>query len=221
MATACLALRQPGKRPGQLPRRAELAALAALALTASALGVHVAQGGGTGPLRLRVDAISLTLALLVSVIGWVVMRYSRSYLDGEENEGPFHGLMLATLAAVPVFVQAGNLVLLTAAAIAIRLGLRRLLLLYPDRPEARRAAAKFTLVWHGGDVALALAAILMPAIHGTADIAAITATLSDAGAGIAGHAAAALLILAAILKTAAFPLHGWLTEVMEAPISAA
>lgn len=217
LATACLALRHPGKRPGQLPRRAELAALAALALTASALGVHVVQGGGAGPLGLRVDAISLTLALLVSFIGWIVMRYSRSYLDGEENEGLFHGLMLATLAAVLVFVQAGNLVLLAGAAIAIGLGLRRLLLFYPDRPEARRAAAKFTLVWHGGDVALALAALLMLAVHGTADIAAITTTLSDAGPGIAGHAAAALLILAAILKTAAFPLHGWLTEVMEAP----
>ena len=217
LITAGLALRQPGKRPDHVPRLAELAALAALALAATALGLYPLTGGGTGPLGLRVDAISLTLTLLVSFIGWVVMRYSRSYLDGEENEGLFHGLMLATLAAVLVFVQAGNLVLLAAAAIAIGLGLRRLLLFYPDRPEARRAAAKFTLVWHGGDVALVAAALLMLAVHGTGNIAAITAGLPATGLGLADHVAVVLLILAAILKTAAFPLHGWLTEVMEAP----
>ncbi|MDG3041783.1 proton-conducting transporter transmembrane domain-containing protein [Roseicyclus marinus] len=217
LITAGLALRQPGKRPGPVPRLAELAALGALALTAAAFAVYLAKGGGMGPLGLRVDAISLTLALLVSFIGWVVMRYSRSYLDGEEREGLFHGLMLATLAAVLIFVQAGNILLLAAAAIAIGLGLRRLLLFYPDRPEARRAAVKFALVWHGGDAALVLAAVLLVAAHGTGNIATITAGLPETGLGLAGHVAVALLILAAILKTAAFPLHGWLTEVMEAP----
>lgn len=37
---------------------------------------------------------------LVSFIGWVVLRYNRSYLDGEGREGRFHDLMLATLCAV-------------------------------------------------------------------------------------------------------------------------
>lgn len=217
LAMAGLALRHPGKRPGLVPRHAELAALAALALTILAFGAHLWQGADAGGLGLRTDTISLTMALLVSFIGWVVMRYSRFYLDGEDHEGLFHGLMLATLAAVLLFVQAGNLLMLAAAAIAIGLGLRRLLLFYPERPEARRAAAKFTLVWHGGDVALCLAAVLLLATHGTGDIAAITAILSDTGPGTSGHVAIALLILAAILKTAAFPLHGWLTEVMEAP----
>ena len=51
-----------------------------------------------GLLGLRADAVSATMALLVAFIGWIVMRYSRTYLDGEAREGAFHGLMLAALA---------------------------------------------------------------------------------------------------------------------------
>ena len=37
------------------------------------------------------------------------------------------------------------------------------------------------------------------------------------GLPLTAQIAVGLLVLAAALKTAAFPLHGWLTEVMEAP----
>ena len=100
-----------------------------------------------------------------------------------------------------------------------RRGLRRsgkLLLFYPERPEAQRAAAKFSRVWGAGDVALIIAACC----SGTASARPISPRWHSrprAGLPPAGHAAAALLVLAAALKTASFPLHGWLTEVMEAP----
>jgi NAD(P)H-quinone oxidoreductase subunit 5 len=92
-----------------------------------------------------------------------------------------------------------------------------LLLFYSARAEARRAAAKFALVWHGGDAALLLAAALLIGTFGTADLAALAGAAAAEGLGLGGHAAVALIVLAAALKTAAFPLHGWLTEVMEAP----
>ncbi|MDU8911179.1 proton-conducting transporter membrane subunit [Aestuariicoccus sp. MJ-SS9] len=218
LAAAALAIGRPGRRPGTLPVWSERAALASLALAALGLVQFAVTGApGAGPLGLGADLVSLTLALLVSFIGWIVMRYSRTYLDGEAREGAFHGLMLATLAAVLVFVQSAHVWLLALATIAVGLGLRQLLLFYAERPEARRAATKFTLVWHGGDVALVLAAVLLTLAFGTGDLSAIAAGASASGAGLAGHAAVALLVVAAILKTASFPLHGWLTEVMEAP----
>ncbi|MBC7156543.1 MAG: oxidoreductase [Rhodobacteraceae bacterium] len=171
---------------------------------------------GAGPFAVRLDATGATMTLLVAFVGWVVVRYTRSYLDGEAREGAFHGLMLATLAAVLVLVQAGNLATLAAGFVAVGLGLRRLLLFYPERPEARRAAAKFTLVWGAGDVALIAAAVLLWSTYGTGEV---TALARAAAAGLTPPAqiAVALLVLAAALKTASFPLHGWLTEVMEAP----
>ncbi|MCW5751082.1 MAG: oxidoreductase [Alphaproteobacteria bacterium] len=216
-------LARPGRRPNGLSWLPETAALLALALASLGL-VQLAVGGPTlislwnGPLALvlRFDAISATMSLLVAFIGWVVMRYSRSYMDGEAREGRFHGLMLGTLGAVLVLMQAASLPLLVLAFVAVGVALRQLLLYYPQRPAARRAATKFAFVWHGGDAALALGAAILIATFGTGDLAA----LAEAASGVlplAAHLAIALVVLAAALKTASFPVHGWLTEVMEAP----
>ncbi len=224
LLVAALAYGRAGRRPGDYPAWAEYASIGALGLAAGGMLQVLAAGparlalfDGAALLALRSDLLSATLALLVAFIGWIVMRYSRSYLDGEEREGAYHGLMLATLAAVLVFVQSGSLALLVLASVGVGLGLRQLLLFYPARPEARRAATKFALVWHGGDVALVLAAALIVASFGTGDLAALASVAAAGGLGPAGNAAVALMVLAAALKTAAFPLHGWLTEVMEAP----
>ncbi|MFT7391439.1 MAG: NAD(P)H-quinone oxidoreductase subunit 5 [Paracoccaceae bacterium] len=222
LAVAALAASRPGRRPGILPRLAEGAALIALALSLAGaaqvaiLGPVTWRLDAAGLFALRADAVSATMALLVSFVGWVVVRYSRTYLDGAAREGAFHGLMLATLAAVVALVQAGGLGALIAGFIAVGVGLRQLLLFYPARAAARRAAVKFALVWHGGDLALIGAAALFWLAFGTGDLAAIGAA-AQAGMPVAAQIAVALTVLAAALKTATFPLHGWLTEVMEAP----
>jgi NAD(P)H-quinone oxidoreductase subunit 5 len=224
LVVAAIAATRTGRRPGALPQWSEYAALAALALAGAGLLQFLVQGPGMLALfdgafliALRADVVSATMVLLVAFIGWVVMRYSRTYLDGEDREGAFHGLMLATLAAVLVFVQSASLATLVLSSVFVGLGLKRLLLFYPSRPEAGRAATKFSLVWHAGDAALFMAAVILYATFGTADLSGLAAQASIGGLGIAGNIAVALVVLAAALKTAAFPLHGWLTEVMEAP----
>ena len=141
---------------------------------------------GIALLGLRADIVSATTALLVGFIGWIVMRYSRSYLDGEEREGAFHALMLTTLASVMVFVQAGSLTVLVLATIAVGLTLKKLLLFYPERAEARRAATKFGLVWHAGDVLLVIATGLVFSAYGTVDLTAISQSARELGLGYAG-----------------------------------
>ncbi len=219
-----LALLRPGQRPGGLPRWSEAAAFAAFALSIAGLvqtallpAPGLALLDGPASLALRSDLVSAALACLVGFIGWIVMRYSRTYLDGEAHEGAFHGLMLATLAAVLVFVQAGTLATMIIAAIITGITLRRLLLFYPDRPAAQRAATKFALVWHGGDAMLVITAALLLAQFGTLDFAVLADAIAAKGLGLIGTLAVAAIVAAAALKTAAFPLHGWLTEVMEAP----
>ncbi|WP_296720141.1 proton-conducting transporter membrane subunit [Erythrobacter sp.] len=219
-----VALARPGKRPGSLPQWAEMSAVAAFALALAGL-VQTALGAvpgvgileGAARLALRADLVSTAMATLVGFIGWIVMRYSRTYLDGEAREGAFHALMLTTLAAVLAFVQAGTLAAAILAAVVIGIALKRLLLFYPERAEARRAATKFAVVWHGGDAMLVLAAGLLFATFGTLEFAALAEAARTDGLGIGGTLAVAGLVAAAALKTASFPLHGWLTEVMEAP----
>lgn len=224
LPAALFAALRPGQRPGSLPRWSEASAFAAFALALgglvqTALGPVAGIGLLEGPVQLglRADLVSTAVASLVGFIGWIVMRYSRTYLDGEAREGAFHGLMLVTLAAVLVFVQAATLPTLIIAIFAVGLTLRKLLLFYPDRPEAQRAATKFARVWYAGDVMLACAAGLLFSKFGTLDLAALPAAVAASGLGFAGTLGVAAIVAAAALKTAAFPLHGWLTEVMEAP----
>ncbi len=211
-------LSRPGRRPGALPRLAEAATLAGLACAAGGLvqllmtGPQLVQFGGTALMRL--DPVSVTMALLVAFVGWVVVRYARRYLDGEAREGTFHGLTLAAIAAVLVLVQAASLPVMIAAFVVTGLILRELLLFYPERVEARRAAAKFIRVWGAGDLALIAAAALFWLGLGTVDLAALNAA---AVLPLSAQVGIGLVVLAAVLKCASFPVHGWLTEVMEAP----
>ncbi len=224
LLVALLAASRPGKRPGSLPLWSELASFIALLLSVAGL-TQVILGTATGVavldgpvlLALRADLVSASLALLVGFIGWVVMRYSRTYINGEAREGAFHGLMLAALAAVMVFVQAGSMATLVLGTIAVGFALKRLLLFYPDRAEAQRAATKFALVWHSGDVLLMIATALLFITFRTGSLSELAQAAAVNGLGLAGNVAVACIVIAAALKTASFPLHGWLTEVMEAP----
>lgn len=221
LAAALPLLRHGGRRPGRLPLLAEAAALLALGIAlAGAVQFALAGPMAFGPEGLalvRLDAISVTMAVLVAFVGWIVTRYARRFLDGEAREGRFHALTLAAIAAVLILVQAGSLPVLVAAFVATGLILRQLLLFYPERAEARRAAAKFIRVWAAGDVLLVGAAVLLWLAYGRLDIAGLSEAAGMAGLPALAQGAVALLVAVAVLKTAAFPVHGWLTEVMEAP----
>jgi len=211
----------PGRRPGRLPQIAEFSTVIALLFAIGGLAQLLTSGPmslitANGLIAVRLDAVSATMTLLVAFIGWVVVRYSKTYLDGEAREGAFHGWLLAALGSVLVLAQAGTLPLMVFSFAAIGIAIRKLLLFYADRPEARRAATKFALVWGFGDVALVAASILLGISYGTNELGALNAAAAQ-GLTLTAHFAVALMILAAALKTASFPLHGWLTEVMEAP----
>ncbi|HEY6940508.1 proton-conducting transporter membrane subunit, partial [Dokdonella sp.] len=218
---ACL----PGGRRSTVPAIAEGSAIGALLVALASLALLVARGAGDSPLlgghgiglSVRLDTVSSTMLLLVSFVGWIVVRYARTYVHGEPRYGAFLGGLCATLASVLLLVQAGNLVQLVGAWIATSVALRRLLLFYPQRRAAQRAARKKRLFSAIGAAALIVAAILLATAFGTTDVGAIDALARTRSASWLEVAAASLFAVAAVLKSAQFPTHGWLTEVMEAP----
>ncbi len=172
--------------------------------------------GGLG-LTVRLDIISVAMSVLIAFIGWVVVRFSRTYLVGEPGQARFCGWLAATLASVLTLVIAGNLGQLVVAWIATSLSLHQLLLFYPDRSAAQAAARKKFIVARIGDAALIAAAVLLVQAYGSADIATILERARTISPPASAHWAAASLVLAALLKSAQFPSHGWLVEVMETP----
>ncbi len=222
---AALGFARPGRRPPLVAAVAEGAGFGAMLAALASLAVIVLRGAGDSGLlgwngigfSVRLDAVSATMLLLVAFIGWVVLRYARTYLDGEDRQGSFTGWICAALAAVLLLVQAGNVVQLAVAWIATSFALHRLLLFYPQRVAARRAARKKQLFSTLGATALVAACVALTLQSGTTDIAAINALARASDLSALTAMAAALLALAAMLKSAQFPTHGWLTEVMEAP----
>jgi NAD(P)H-quinone oxidoreductase subunit 5 len=184
------------------------------ATTSATLGV-----AGIG-LSVHIDALSSMMLVLVAFIGAIVVRYSRNYLDGDPAHSRFTRWLLFALTAVLTLILAGNLALLIVAWIATSLALNKLLLFYPERPAAQRAAAKKYWISRMGDVCLITAAVLLYARFGTLDIAAM-GEAARAAAGTHTSAivmlAAVLIVATAVLKSAQLPLHGWLIEVMETP----
>src|SRR6056297_2739312 len=222
IVVALHAARHPGKRPHGVPRLAEAAAFVAFAFAALSAVLLVVKGPGSTALigifgiglTVQLDAVSAVMLVLVSFVGWIVLRYSKTYMDGEARQGAFTAWMSATLAAVLFLVMSGNLFQLFAAWALTSIGLNRLLLFYPERATAQRAARKKALIARLSEAALAGAAILLVTATGTTDIQTILATAEPTWLVMI---VTLLIAIAAVLASAQFPLHGWLTEVMEAP----
>ncbi len=222
---AIIAFRGPKMRPIAMLRQVEVGALAVLAIAVLSALALIFTGAATSPLiglnglgfSVRLDAVSAVMLTLVAFVGWVVVRYAATYMDGEAEQGPFTGWLCLTLASVLFLVASGNIMQFAVAWIATSMSLHKLLLHYPERVAAQRAAHKKWITARLGDAAMLVAMVLLFISFGTGDLATILeAARSGQGSELATWIAAALAI-AAILKSAQFPMHGWLTEVMETP----
>ncbi|MEO0411528.1 MAG: proton-conducting transporter membrane subunit [Pseudomonadota bacterium] len=207
--------------PGYAANAGLGAAFAALLATlAFALGQPEPNAvAGSSGLRaiIQVDIVSISMLLLVNFVGAIVLRYARTYLDGEARQDSFMGWVSLTLASVSILVVSANLIVFVIAWIATSVFLHQLLLFYPQRIAARRAAFKKFVFARAGDAALIGAAVLLWSTYNTIDISTINAAARLGEADTKITIAAILFALAAILKSAQFPTHSWLTEIMDTP----
>jgi NAD(P)H-quinone oxidoreductase subunit 5 len=200
-------------------RRAEAASAAGAVIGALLLALTL----GAGPALphvvagLRLDAPGAVVLMLVGFVGWVIVRFSHRYLQGERGERRGLALMSATLAAVALVLVADHLLLLAAAWMVTSLTLHRLLNFYAERPAARMAAHKKFLAGRMADAALLGAIALLGSAYGTLSLDAMLAAADAQGVPALAQAGLVLLVLTALLKCAQMPLHGWLIQVMEAP----
>ncbi|MBL9214408.1 MAG: hypothetical protein JNG83_02920 [Opitutaceae bacterium] len=204
---------------GAAQASAVLALLAVAALVGN--GVHTARWApweieSALAVALRLDAVSVAMAVLITFLGAVVLRFSRRYLAGDPAQARFLSWMSLTLGAVLLLVLSAHLLLLAAAWIATSLCLHRLLLHYPERAGAVFSARKKFVISRAGDACLLAAVLLLYQRYRTFDLAGIFAAIEagdTAGLGPAGG----LLAFCAMLKSAQFPFHSWLPDTLETP----
>jgi len=177
--------------------------------------------GDFGALSLSVYAntVTLIMLLLVSFVGVVVSRYAFNYLEGDRNQGRFHKWLSLTLAAILTLIVSGNLLMFAAAWIATSLFLHQLLMFYRERSAAVLAAHKKFVASRIGDISLLGAVFLIGSTLHTLEFNELFARLASMDGPLPAtlHWAAVLVVVSAALKSAQFPFHGWLIQVMEAP----
>ena len=207
----------PGVTTAAAWRVARWAARAAIGFAALSLAA-VLSGSGGSAFGLRADAMGGVVLLLVAFVGWVIVGYSQTYLNGEREERHYVRWLMATLAMVGVVVTTNHALVLALAWAATSLALHRLLTFFDDRPPAVVAAHKKYIVGRAADLCMFAAAALLFRAFGTLQIDQITLQAAAAPQlPWAAQAAVLLIACAALLKCAQLPFHGWLIQVMEAP----
>ena len=207
-------------------RAAHVCAGLASALSALAVAAHLwaraASVPGAGALAtgsaVAVDGVALTMLVLATTLGLAIVRFSRTYLEGEEGQPRYIAALMATLASVTTVAISNHLGLLAAGWMATSLCLHHLLTFYRTRPWALIAAHKKFLVSRLAELCVVGATVLVAREFHTLSISELaTRVQANPWLPLPAHFAVMLIALAAILKSAQLPVHGWLTQVMEAP----
>jgi NADH-quinone oxidoreductase subunit L len=167
----------------------------------------------------HLDALSLVMLLVVTVVGFLIHLYSAEYMEEDPGYSRFFAYMNLFVCAMIVLVLADDLLLLYLGWEGVGLCSYLLIGFWYQKPENGRAARKAFVVTRVGDTAMALGLFLLVRELGTLDIEDVLAGAAGEwrpGSGIA-VAVAALLLGGALGKSAQIPLQTWLPDAMAGP----
>lgn len=166
---------------------------------------------------LTISGIRPALLLLVAVLALVVLRYSWTNFRLNPRRAVFMRFMSLCLVTVVVLIVSNHMLLFFAAWVSISLLLHQLLMFYPERDRAVLAAHKKFILARCSETFLGLALLFTYWQTGSPLLDQALARISADTPSLLQHLAAICLVLAALIKCAQLPLHGWLIQVVEAP----
>ena len=163
------------------------------------------------------DGLSLTFALIISLVGFVVFLYAGSYMEGHKFITRFYVYITIFMSSMIGLVTSDNLLTmfvfweLTSISSYLLIGFNH------DKERSRFSALQALLITGGGGLSLLAGVIILANISGSWSISGL-ANLNDLITNHSLYPAAAILILiGAFTKSAQFPFHFWLPNAMEAP----
>ena len=166
-------------------------------------------------LSFRADGFSLLFALLVAVMGVLVMIYASSYLGPKERHGRFYSYLLLFGGAMLGFVLSDNLIAMFAFWELTSVASFLLIGFWDERRAAQDGALKALVITAAGGLALLASVILLIVAGGSVNLSGLDfAAIRQSPSFVP---ALALLLFAALTKSAQFPFYIWLPTAMEAP----
>jgi NADH-quinone oxidoreductase subunit L len=175
--------------------------------------------GDTINVALYLDALSLVMVLVVTVVGFLIHLYSTEYMAGEEGYHRFFAYMNLFVGSMLILLLADNLLFLYLGWEGVGLCSYLLIGFWYRDPANGRAARKAFIVTRVGDAAMLIGLFVLFVHCGTLDIQGALGFAEKhwaAGSALA-IAAAALLLGGAVGKSAQVPLQVWLPDAMAGP----
>ncbi len=172
---------------------------------------------------LRADSMSAAVLLLAAAIALLVQIYSVAYLADDPRYRAYASIVSLFSASMAAVVVADDLFVLLVGWEMMGVCSYLLIGHYWERADARDGAAKAFLMTRLADVGLLVAILVLGQAAGSYRISVVLDALTAGDLSESTVTAAALfMLLAAVGKSAQFPLHTWLPDAMPgpAPISA-
>jgi NADH-quinone oxidoreductase subunit L len=175
--------------------------------------------GFTPKISFYFDALSLTMAMVVTIVGSFIHLYSAVYMIDEEDYQKFFAYMNLFVGFMLVLVLADNMLLLYLGWEGVGICSYLLIGFWYKDPQNGYAAIKAFVITRIGDTALALGIVFLFAHLGTLQIQEIMIRASTAWSPGSQTAviAATLLLIGALGKSAQLPLQTWLPDAMAGP----
>ncbi len=184
-----------------------------------AVAEWIRAGAVSVSLDLRVDPLSITMAMVVTGVGSLIHLYAIGYMHHDPRPSRFFGYMNLFCAFMLALVLANDFLLLYLGWEGVGLCSYLLIGFWSDRPEAARAAKKAFITTRIGDVALMLGLFVMFMQFGSFEFDTVLGhegSLPEIATGTA-TAISLLLLGGAVGKSAQLPLHVWLPDAMAGP----
>lgn len=165
-----------------------------------------------------VDPPAALLLFVVTVTGTLIQVYSTGYMAGHPRYSRFFAYVSLFMAGMLGLVVADNLLLLFVSWEIMGLCSYFLIGFFFEKPSAAAAGLKAFITTRIGDVGLMLGMILLWWTAGTLRFEELAAFMAGHPVATGALTAAALLIFVGTIgKSAQFPLHVWLPDAMEGP----
>ena len=176
-------------------------------------------GGLSSSFTFRLDALSVAMILVVTVVGFLIHLFSIEHMAGEEGYPRFFAYMNLFVSSMLILVLADNLVLLYLGWEGVGLCSYLLIGFWYRDPANGRAARKAFIVTRVGDVSLLVGIFLVAQSLGSFGIqeSAQRALATWQVGSPTAIWAAALILGGALGKSAQLPLQTWLPDAMAGP----
>ncbi len=168
------------------------------------------------PVELRVDPLTMVMALIVTGVGFLIHVYSIDYMHGDPRYTRYFGYLNLFVFSMLILVLANNFVLLYVGWEGVGLCSYLLIAFWFERKTAADAGKKAFIVTRIGDTAMLIGIFLIFSTFGSVEYDQVFGAAGGLASGTA-TAIALLLFAGAVGKSAQLPLHVWLPDAMEGP----